>query len=135
MRTALVLPAVALAILSVSGLALAQGQPAPPATATPPAPATPAPAPAMPVVKQTLKAAGVKHMLGQVVSANSDTRTLTVRHTSKKRIKEHTFSLTGDAAAHVADYKPGDSVRVTYVDDAGRLVAQSIMPSTRAAKK
>ena len=123
MRKVLVLLTAALMVLSATGLALAQTQTTPPTTATPAA------------AKLAAKAAGVRHMLGEVVWANTDTKTLTVKHTSKKKIKELTFSLTGDAALHVMNYKPGDSVRVTYVDEAGKLIAQSVTPSKKAAKK
>jgi Cu/Ag efflux protein CusF len=135
MRRALVLLTAALMVLSLTGLALAQSQSAPPTTATPPAATTPA-QPAKPsAAKLAGKAAGVKHMVGEVVSVNADTKSLTVKHTGKKRAKELTFTLTGDAAGHLTDYKPGDSVRVAYVDEAGKLVAQSLTHSKHAAKK
>jgi Cu/Ag efflux protein CusF len=123
MRKALDFVTAALMILSVTGLALAQSQTTPPATATPAA------------AKLAGKAAGVKHMAGEVVSVNGETKSLTVKHVGKKRAKELTFTLTGDAAGHLTDYKPGDSVRVTYVDEAGKLVAQSVTHSKPAAKK
>jgi len=122
-----------LAILSVTGLALAQTQAAPPATATPPAAA--APAAASTAAKPAAKAAGLKHMAGEVVSVSADSKSLTVKHTGKKKAKELTFSLSGDAAAHVGDFKPGDSVRVGYVQEAGKLVAQTVTHGKAAAKK
>jgi len=135
MKRAFVLLTAALTILSLTGLAFAQSQTAPPTTATPPAAATPA-QPAKPsAAKPAAKTAGVKHMAGQVVSVNADTKSLTVKRTGKKKATELTFTVTGDAAGHLTDYKPGDSVRVAYVDEAGKLVAQSVTHSKQAAKK
>ena len=129
MRKVLVFLTAALMVLSVTGLALAQSQTTPPTAATPAQPATP------PAAKPAGKAAGVKHMAGEVVSVNADTKSLTVMHTGKKKSKELTFTLIGDALGHLTDYKPGDSVRVAYVDEAGKLVAQSVTHSKHAAKK
>jgi Cu/Ag efflux protein CusF len=129
MRRALVLLPAALMILSLTGLALAQGQAAPPTTNTPPTTTTP------PAAKAANKAAGVRHMVGEVMSVNADSQSLTVKRTGKKKAKELTFTLTGDAAGHLTDYKPGDSVRVVYVDEAGKLVAQSVTHSKHAAKE
>jgi Cu/Ag efflux protein CusF len=129
MRRALVLLTAALMTLSLTSLALAQSQTAPPTTNTPPTTATP------PAAKAANKAAGVRHMAGEVVSVNADSKSLTVKQTGKKKAKELTFTLTGDAAGHLTDYKPGDSVRVVYVDEAGKLVAQSVTHSKHAAKK
>lgn len=135
MRKALVFLTAALMVLSVTGLALAQSQTAPPTTATPPTAATPAQPVTPPAAKAAAKAAGLKHMAGEVVSVNADTKSLTVKHTGKKKTKDLTFTLTGDALGHLTDYKPGDSVRVAYVDEAGKLVAQSVTHSKHAAKK
>lgn len=77
----------------------------------------------------------MKHMAGEVVSVNANTKSLTVKHTGQKKAKDLTFTLIGDAAGHLTDYKPGDSVRVAYVDEAGKLGAQSVMRSKHAAKK
>ena len=129
MRRALVLLTAALMTLSLTGLALAQSQTAPPTTNTPPTTATP------PAANAANKAACVRHMAGEVVSVNADSKSLTVKHTGKKKAKELSFTLTGDAAGHLTDYKPGDSVRVVYVDEAGKLVAQSVTHSKHAAKK
>ena len=125
MRKALVLLTAALMVLSLTGLALAQGQTTPPTAVAPPATATP----------PATKAASVKHMAGEVVSVNADTKSLTVKHTGKKKTKSLTFTLGADATGQVTDYRPGDSVRVSYVDDAGRLVAQSVTKAMPSAKK
>ncbi len=137
MRRAFSSLTVTLMILSLTGLALAQSQTAPPATGTPPAIAPPAaPAQAKPsAAKQAGKAAGVRHMAGEVVSVNADTKSITVKRTGKRKAKEQTFSVTGDAAGHLADFKPGDSVRVGYADEAGKRVAQSVTHSKHATKK
>jgi hypothetical protein len=121
-----------LIMLSLAGVVLAQSSAppqasdAPPASGTPPTAVTP-PQSVMPsATRPAGKAAGLRHMGGQVVSVNSDARTMTVMHTGKKKTKQLTFTLAGDAAAHLADFKPGDSVRVGYVGDVGALVAQSV---------
>jgi hypothetical protein len=82
--------------------------------------------------RQAGKAAGLRHMGGEVVSVSSDSRTMTVKHIGRKKTKQLTFTLSGDAAARVADFKPGDSVRVGYVGDMGALVAQSVTHKRRA---
>jgi Cu/Ag efflux protein CusF len=129
MRRALVLLIAALMVLSFSGLALAQGQTTPPTAATP-GPGTPPPA-----EKSAGKATGVKHMTGEVVSVNADTKSVTVKHTGKKKAKPVTFTLGADATGQVTDYKPGDSVRVSYVDEAGKHVAQSVTKAKAPEKK
>ena len=130
-----------LTILSLSALVLAQSQTAPPTTGTPPTTAAP-PTAATPAEtakpsksKQAAKTAGVRHMAGEVVSMNADTKSITVKHTGKRKAKEQTFTVTGDVAAHLTDFKPGDSVRISYVDEAGKLVAQSVTRGKQAAKK
>ena len=87
------------------------------------------------VTKPTAKALGTHHLAGEVVSVNAESSSITVRHVAKKKFRLMTFALTGDAAAHMSDFKTGDAVKVAYVDDAGRLVAQSIVRSTPAVKK
>jgi Cu/Ag efflux protein CusF len=128
MRRSLALLTATLMVLSLTSLALAQAQTTPPPTAAPPAPGTP------PAAKSSTKA-GVKHMTGEVVSVNADTKSVTVKHTGKKKTKPLTFTLSPDATGQVTDYKPGDSVRVSYVDETGTLVAQSVTKAKPAAKK
>jgi len=135
MKRVFVLLTAALTIFSLTGLVFAQGQTAPPTIATPPTAATPAQPAKPPAAKPAGKVAGVKHMAGEVVSVNADTKSLTVKHRGKKKAKELTFTLTGNAAGHLTDFKPGDSVRVAYVDEAGKLVAQSVTRRKHAAKK
>jgi hypothetical protein len=60
---------------------------------------------------------------------------MTVKHTGKKKTKQLTFTLAGDAAAHMTDFKPGDSVRVGYGGDMGALVAQTVTHKRQAAKR
>jgi sulfite reductase alpha subunit-like flavoprotein len=141
MRKVLVLLTATLMTLSLAGLGLAQSPAAPPpATGTPPTASTPptTETPAQPVMpsrsKRGGKAEGVRHMAGAVVSVNAETKSLTVQRTGKKKSKEMTFTLTGDAAGHLTDYKPGDSVRVSYMDEAGKLVAQSVTHGKHAGK-
>jgi hypothetical protein len=86
-----------------------------------------------PATRPAGKGAGLRHMGGEVVSVDSDSRTMTVKHVGKKKTKQMTFSLAGDAAAHLADFKPGDSVRVGYMGDVGALVAQTVTHKRRAA--
>jgi hypothetical protein len=134
MKKAFVFLTAASMFVSVAGLALAQSQPTPPTTASPPTEATPPQSDAPPAAKARGKGAGVRHMAGAVVSVNADTKSLTVKRTGKKKSKEMTFTLTGDAAGRLTDYKPGDNVRVSYVDESGKLVAQSVTTSKHAAK-
>jgi predicted lipoprotein len=141
MRKAPVLLTATLITLSLAGSVLAQTPAAPPATDTPPAAITPPTmaTPAQPVMpsrtQRAGKAAGMRHMAGQVVTVNAESKTLTVRHTGKKRTKELTFTLAGDAAGHLSDFKPGDSVRVGYLGETGSPVAQSLTHGRRPATK
>jgi hypothetical protein len=66
---------------------------------------------------------------------NADSKTMTVKHIGKKKTKQMTFTLAGAAAAHAAEFKPGDSVRVGYMDDMGTLVAQTVTHKRRAARR
>ena len=130
-----------LMLLSNAGWALAQSSnapqttDAPPAATTPPTAVTPAPPGIPPAGRGAGKAAGLRHMGGEVVSVNAEARTMTVKHIGKKKTKEMTFTLAGDAATRAAEFKPGDSVRVGYAGDMGALVAQTVTHKRRAAKK
>jgi hypothetical protein len=130
-----------LMMLSAAGWALAQSSAAPQPTDAPPTAGTPQTAvtPAQPVMppasRGSGKATGLRHMGGEVVSVNAEGRTMTVKHIGKKKTKQLTFTLTGDAAAHATDFKPGDSVRVGYAGDMWALVAQTVTHKRRAPKK
>jgi hypothetical protein len=107
MRRVATLLTAPLIVLSLAGLVLAQTSAPPPATDAPPAASTPPTmvTPAQPVMPPATrpagKAAGLRHMGGEVVSVNSDSRTMTVKHTGKKKTKQVTFTL-GDMGALVA---------------------------------
>jgi Cu/Ag efflux protein CusF len=91
---------------------------APPSGATAPAPAS---TPATPNVKIT------RHLTGEVVSVNPDTKTLTVkRHTWSRKL---TFAVEGGAAAQLGDLKAGDKVTIGYSRAHRQLVAGDIVKS------
>jgi Cu/Ag efflux protein CusF len=78
------------------------------------------------------KPAQVRHLTAEVVAVNTDAKTLTVRHGSKKEV---TFTVAQDAAGPLKDLKPGQRVKVTYQRTGDALTAQAIVAVGHAAAK
>jgi len=86
------------------------------------------------------KKPAAKTAKGAVKSATSDT--LVVGGKMKGKDEEWTFGVDaktaikkGGKASTAADVKAGDSVQVRYTEDAGKMMAQSVMVKAATAKK
>ena len=86
------------------------------------------------------KKAATKSASGTVKSASTDS--LVVGAKMKGKDEEWTFGVDskttikkGGKAITAADVKAGDSVQVKYTEDAGKMMAQSVMVKAAPAKK
>jgi Cu/Ag efflux protein CusF len=110
-----------LSALTIVGPAIAAD--APTTGGTPPAEPSKAAAP---------KTMRTRHLAGEILSVDQDGRTVTVKH--GRKAKETTFAVEGDAALHLTDLKPGDHVRIGYVDNQGQMTARTITSHDHTAK-
>ncbi len=78
------------------------------------------------------KTTGTRHLTGEIVSVDQSAKTITVKH--GRKAKELTLAVEDAAAGTLADLKPGEHVRIGYVDDHGRMTAKSITGHDRTAK-
>lgn len=112
MRKLIVLLIAALTIFSVAGMSFAKANP------------------------EASKAAKPRTFYGEVVSVNQETKTLTVKKTGwLRKSKELTFSVEEKAAPTLADLKPGDRVKVTYIKEDGKLLAQMLSKTQSKVSK
>ncbi|MBI2997683.1 MAG: hypothetical protein HYY46_04400 [Deltaproteobacteria bacterium] len=125
MKSVLRLLLVSLVTLTFAGVGFAQ--------ATPATPATPA-SPAKKVVKKEQKPTATR-VLGEVISVDAKAGMLTV----KVKDKEMSFAAEAKGAkGALGKVKVGDTVRVSYGEKEGKLIARSITeakPKTEMAKK
>jgi hypothetical protein len=73
-------------------------------------------------------------LTGQVVAVDRDAKTVTVKG-SGQASKEMTFTLDKASTVSLNNLKPGERVRVSYVDLDGHLMAKSITPTAHTASK
>ncbi len=64
------------------------------------------------------------HVTGDVVSVDQSAKTLTVKDSKGKELR---LTATGDAAASLGDFQPGDRVKVTYKKSHGQMIASRIV--------
>ena len=90
--------------------------------------------------KKAEKKPAAKSASGTVKSASPDS--LVVGGKMKGKDEEWTFGVDsktsikkGGKAIMAADIKPGDSVQVKYTEDAGKMMASSVMVKSAPAKK
>jgi len=114
MKTFKYLVVAALAIPAVVGPAFAQA----------PKPATPAPAPA---ASEDAAKAAPKSLAGEFVAADQVAKTVTVKHMVDKKPMQVTFGVDEAALAMLAQLKPGDPVKVTYVEMGDKRIIKSIV--------
>lgn len=126
MKKLIVLLIAALTTLSFASLSFAQAKPAETAVQE---------KAAEPAKPEAPKAAKPRSLTGEVVSADSKTKTLVVKKMVKGEPKEFTFVVEEKASPQLADLTSGDQVRVTYVKEDGKLIAKSIRSAKRAIKK
>jgi predicted RNA-binding protein (virulence factor B family) len=110
---------IALTSLAFSGVSFAQAKPATPAT-----PATPA-APAM----EKSEKAKNNRLTGEVTSVDVKAGTFTVKGKDKE------INLVADSKstkAEVEKLKVGDTVRVSYTDKDGKMIASSVRAESKS---
>ena len=66
-----------------------------------------------------------RRLTAEVVSVDLDAKTLTVKRTGR-RAKELTFTVEPTVTSRLTDLKPGERVRVGYVETDGKLMAKTI---------
>ena len=134
--------------IGTAGLVAAQtASPAPAQTPAPAAPATtPAPAQKPESKQKAMEAKKTKQAQGMVKSASADSLVVAGKEkTGTKEMKdtEWTFAVDSKTAIRksgkaitAADLKPGDTVQVRYMDQAGKATAVAIQvkPSSAASK-
>jgi len=86
-----------------------------------------------PSTPATQKPIRTHHLIGEVVSVDQAAKTLTVKHGSSKNAKDMTFMVETDTVLN--DLKPGDHVKIGYVNSSGHLTATTITKNEHTAKK
>ena len=118
MKTFKYLLVAAVAVPALAGPGVAQtSKPAAP-------PAAPAPAPA--VTQDAAKVAG-KSLAGELVSVDQAAKTVTVKHMVDSKPMQLTMNVEDSAIATLAQLKPGDQVKVTYVEMGEKRIVKSIV--------
>ena len=111
MKTLKFLMVAAVAVPALTGSAFAQA----PKPATPPAHA-----------EDAAKAAA-KSFTGELVVADQAARTVTVKHRVDGTPMQLTFGVEDGALSTLAGLKPGDHVKVTYVEMGDKRIIRSIV--------
>jgi hypothetical protein len=81
------------------------------------------------------KGVTTRHMTAEVISVDQAASTLTVRRTTSHATKESTFAVEPGAVSALAELKPGERVKVSYVESGGKLMAKAITAIPMATKK
>ena len=111
MKTLKFLMVAAVAVPALTGSAFAQA----PTPATPPAHA-----------EDAAKAAP-KSFTGELVVADHAAKTVTVKHMVDKKPMQLTFGVEDGALSALASLKPGDHVKVIYVEMGDKRIIKSIV--------
>lgn len=111
MKTFKFLMAAAIAVPVAAGPALAQ---------------TPKPA-APPAHAEDASKAAAKSLVGDFVAADQAAKTVTVKHVVEAKAAQLTFGVEEGAWSSVGALKPGDHVRVTYVEMGGKRIIKTIV--------
>ncbi len=112
MKTFTYLVVAAVAIPALAGPAFAQ-------TAKPAAPA--------PAASEDAAKAAAKSMTGEFVSADQAAKTVMVKHMVDKKAIQLTFAVDEAQLAALVQLKPGDHVKVTYIEMGEKRIIKSIV--------
>jgi len=115
MKTFKYLLVAAVAVPALAGLGFAQ-------TSKPAAPPAVSPA----VAQGAAKVAG-KSLAGELVSVDQAAKTVTVKHMVDSKPMQLTMNVEDTAIATLAQLKPGDQVKVTYVEMGGKRIVKNIV--------
>jgi len=99
-----------------------------PGFAQPSKPAAPASAPAVTpaVTPDAAKVAG-KSLAGELVYVDPAAKTVTVKHMVDSKPIQLTMNVEDSAIATLAQLKPGDQVKVTYIEMGEKRIVKSIV--------
>src|SRR5262245_16295525 len=111
MKTFKYLAVATVAISAVAGPAFAQ-------TAKPTTPAA---------TQEATKAAAPKSLAGELVAFDQTAKTVTMKHMVDQKPMQVTFSVEDGAIAAMAQLKPGDPIKVTYVEMGEKRIIKSVV--------
>ncbi len=83
--------------------------------------------PATPPAAEEAAKAAPKTLAGELVAFDQTAKTVTVKHMVDKKAMQVTFSVEDGAVASLAQLKPGDPVKVTYVEMGDKRIIKSIV--------
>jgi len=110
----------AVAVPAIAGPGFAQTtKPA----ATPAAP----PAAAAPAATPDAAKATAKNLAGELVAVDQAAKTVTLKHMVDSKPMQLTMSVEDGAMASLAQLKPGDQVKVSYVEMGEKRIVKSIV--------
>jgi Cu/Ag efflux protein CusF len=118
MKTFAYLLVAAVAVPAIAGPGFAQ--------TTKPATTPAAPAAAAPATPDAAKATA-KNLAGELVSVDQAAKTVTLKHMVDSKPMQLTMSVEDGAMASLAQLKPGDQVKVSYVEMGEKKVVKSIV--------
>lgn len=116
MKTFKYLLVAAVAVPAIAGTGFAQ-------TAKPATPAAPAAAPQ----EAAKPAAAAKNFAGELVSVDQAAKTVTVKHMVDSKPMQLTMAVDESAVATLAQLKPGDQVKISYVEMGEKRIVKSIV--------
>ena len=120
MKTFAYLLVAAVAVPAIAGPGFAQTtKPA----ATPAAP----PAAAAPAATPDAAKATAKNLAGELVAVDQAAKTVTLKHMVDSKPMQLTMSVEDGAMASLAQLKPGDQVKVSYVEMGEKRIIKSIV--------
>ena len=120
MKTFAYLLVAALAVPAIAGPGFA------PTTKPAPTPAA-APAAAAPVATPDVAKATAKNFAGELVAVDQAAKTVTLKHMVDSKPMQLTMSVEDGAMASLAQLKPGDQVKVSYVEMGEKRIVKSIV--------
>ena len=85
------------------------------------------PKPAAPAASEDAAKAAPKSFTGEFVAADPAAKTVTVKHMVDKKPMQVTFGVDEAQLATLAQLKPGDQVKVTYVEMGDKRIIKSIV--------
>jgi len=120
MKTFAYLLVAAVAVPAIAGPGFAQTTKPATTPAAPPAAAAPAATPD--AVKAT-----AKNLAGELVAVDQTAKTVTLKHMVDSKPMQLTMSVEDSAMASLAQLKPGDQVKVSYVEMGEKRIVKSIV--------
>ena len=120
MKTVAYLLVAAVAVPAIAGPGFAQTTKPAPTPAAPPAAAAPAATP-------DAAKATAKNFAGELVAVDQAAKTVTLKHMVDSKPMQLTMSVEDGAMAGLAQLKPGDQVKVSYVEMGEKRIVKSIV--------